>query len=66
MPAASSELMIFDVAFDYVRILSMVLQEGHRPKPAFQTPFVLFWQTRISTALPLPKDTHKQHMHCVD
>jgi len=56
--------MGFDIAFDYVRTLSLLLQEGHPQKPAFKTPFVRFWQIHISTALPLPKDSHAEHALC--
>jgi hypothetical protein len=52
--------MSFDIAFDYVRTLSLLLQEGHPQKPALKTPFVRFWQIHISTALPLPKDSHAE------
>ena len=56
--------MSFDIAFDYVRILSLILQGGHPQKLAFKTPFIRFWQIRISTALPLPEDSHAEHALC--
>jgi len=56
--------MSFDTAFDYVRILSLIPQEEHPQKLSFKTPFIRFWQIRISTALPLQKDSHAEHPLC--